>query len=68
MKLFYHKTIQIYILKEKSVTDLVNGGSELEAVVEEADASEHVESKACTRHGHDQPAHIAQMSNRLGTH
>jgi hypothetical protein len=45
---------------ERSFAELVEGGCELEAVVEEAGAGEDVESEAGTRHGHHQTTHVPE--------
>ena len=39
-------------------SQLVEGGSEFEAVLKEVDSREHVEAQAGTRHGYDQPTHV----------
>ena len=52
-----------FMYLEGSAHEDVEGGLELETVLEEVHAREYVEAEARPRHGHHQATHVPQVTN-----
>lgn len=59
--------VQHQVKTSGSRRELLESWSELEAVLEKGDSGEDVEAESGTRHGHDQTAHIPQVTHGFGS-